>query len=754
MIRVLIAEDEEPLRSAIADLVASEDELEVVRAVASADEAIAAAAELAPDVALVDVRMPGGGANAARGIRARSPETRIVALSAYEDEATVLELLRAGAVGYLVKGIAAVEVVEAIRRAARGQASISIDVISRALDGLAGRAAERREAEQVIPHSEHRFRALLESAPDGVAIVDESGQIALVNAQTEELFGYTRDELIGKPIEILLPERARVRHVGHRAGYFSEPGTRPMGVDLELAGRRKDGTEFPVDISLSAIETSEGKLGAAFIRDMTERRAADELRRRGEERFGALLESAPDAVIIVDSERRIVLVNHRTEKLFGFERDELLGRPVEALLPEGVHAARPETHPRGGGIELSGRRKDGSVFPVDISLSAIDTESGPLLTAFVRDVSERRQAELAMRQLAAIVESSGVAIIGKNLEGTILSWNRAAERIYGYSADEMIGRSISTLLPPGSSDEFPGLLELLERGKEIEQIETRRIRKDGTVIDVSLSFSAVRDANGALVGTSTIARDITIQKAQAELEREHAQRRVLLAHLVAAAEEERSRIAGDIHDDSIQAITAAGMRLQILRKSLDDPNQLRLLGELEQTIQLSIARLRHLLFELRPPVLDNEGLSAALEMYLHEAEGQSATHYRLDDKLSSQPPLETRTILYRIVQEALTNVRKHAKAANATVSLRNADGGYLALVDDDGVGFEAEAQETMPGHLGLASMRERAQLAGGWLRVEARPGAGTKVEVWIPRLPDTPQKADDLDEPAAGAAAA
>jgi PAS domain S-box-containing protein len=349
---------------------------------------------------------------------------------------------------------------------------------------------------------------------------------------------------------------------------------------------------------------------------------------------------------------------------------------------------------------------------------------------------------MAFRQLAAIVESSEDAIIGKSLDGAILTWNRGAERMYGYSTDEVIGRPISMLVPPSRPDELPRLITRIERGEDIEPIETTRTRKDGSEIEVSLKISAIRDVDGQIVGASTIARDITQAKARAALERDLAERRALLAHLVAAGEEERRRIAEDIHDDSIQAITAAGMRLQILRRTLEDPKQLGLLDELEQTIQLSISRLRHLLFELRPPVLDNEGLSAALEMYLAELEGQTGIDYRFEDSLRSQPSEDIRVILYRIAQEALTNARKHAQATRVTVSLEESEGGYVVRVADDGVGFSPGTVQPTPGHLGLASMRERATLAGGWLRIDTAPGRGTTIELWLPALAGRRQAPD------------
>lgn len=723
-IRVLVAEDEEPLRNAVVDLIASEAGLEVVGSAASADEAIELAGELAPDVAIVDVRMPGGGPCAALGICARSPATRVIALSAYEDRATVLEMLRCGAVGYLVKGIPPVELLEAIRRAQEGHVTFSIDVIEGVADELAKATSE--ESHSVVTdlrRTEQRFRALVESAPDGVVIADADGRIVLVNKQTERIFGYRREELLDQPIETVLPEH--------------DPAT----AEKTLVGRCKDGREFPVEISLSAVNTEEGQLAIAFVRELTERLRIEEAQRRSDERLREVIESAPDAVIITDADGTIIVANQQCHELFGYPRDELLGKVVETLLPEAArdrhvrqrneYMSDPQTRPMGF-VDLDAVRRDGTEFPVDISLRAIDTDDGRVAIAFVRDMTTRRDNELAIKRLAAIVESSDDAIIGKALDGTILSWNRGAERMYGYSALEMVGKPISVLTRPDWPDEVPELIARLQKGEEIEQVETKRRRKDGAEIEVLLKISAVRDGAGQIVGSSSIGRDITQLKAHAELGRDLAERRALLARLVSAGEEERARIAGDIHDDSIQAITAASMRLQILRRKLDDPEQLKLLGDLEETIRLSIERLRHLLFELRPPVLDSEGLSAAIQMYLEDADEGSTTRYRLVDRLRSQPSAQTRTILYRIVQEALVNVRKHAAAASATVSLQETEGGYLVRIADDGVGFSVDEAKPVSGHLGLGAIRERAALAGGWMRIESAPEQGTTMEIWVP----------------------
>ena len=368
-LRVLIAEDEPSVRAALSDLVDSEPGLEVVGVAGDANAAIVAARELTPDVALVDVRMPGGGGpHAIRGMREVAPSIRIVAVSAYEDQPTVVEMLRAGAVGYLIKGGDPREILEAIRRAVRNQASLSGSVMASVIRELVDDIGERLEREAVLEQSERKFRDLLDSSPDAVVMIDVDGRILLVNQQTVGMFGYRAGDLTGRRIEILLPERFRERHIDHRAGYFADPRARSMGVGLELAGLRKDGTEFPVDISLSSIETDGRRVATAFIRDVSGRERIAEARRREEERLAALLDSAPDAVVIIDPNGQIVLVNKQTEQLFGYPRADLLGEPIETLLPErfgerhrrhrAAYFRDPRTRPMGFGLELAGLRRD------------------------------------------------------------------------------------------------------------------------------------------------------------------------------------------------------------------------------------------------------------------------------------------------------------------------------------------------------------------------------------------------------------
>ena len=206
----------------------------------------------------------------------------------------------------------------------------------------------------------------------------------------------------------------------------------------------------------------------------------------------------------------------------------------------------------------------------------------------------------------------------------------------------------------------------------------------------------------------------------------------LFTDFVSAGELERRRVAESIHDDSIQVIAAMGMRLQMLRRAIADPEQLEMLAEAERAVQLSITRLRHLVYELHPPGLEQEGLAVALALALDWSKRDSAADYRLVDEFVSRPSTPQSAILFRIAQEALANVRDHAAASNVTVTLLERDGGHAVRIADDGCGFKTALEPGEAEGYGFVSMRARVRLGGGSLRVESAPGVGTAVEAWLP----------------------
>jgi PAS domain S-box-containing protein len=462
----------------------------------------------------------------------------------------------------------------------------------------------------------------------------------------------------------------------------------------------------------------------------------------------AMVESSGDAIVGHTLDRRIVYWNRGAESIYGYAPDEVIGQPSSILMPPGQNELPGviERIRRGEQVEhyeTKRLRKDGAVIDVSVAVSRISTRDGEVVGVSVvgRDISERKRMEEALLRLAAIVDSSDDAIIGKTMDTTIVSWNRGAEQIYGYTAAEVIGRPISVLLPPGSEDEVPAIMERLRHGEKVDHYETKRQRKDATVIDVSVTVSPIKTRGGEIIGASAVARDITERK-QAEAARSHIARledsqaahRLLLERVFETQEQERRRIARELHDEAGQLMAS----LLVGLRALDDAKTVaeakaqaqRLRGIAAQAID-EVGRLAR---GLHSSVLDDHGLGVALQRYVAD---YSTTHNIATDLTLNEPDMvdlapAVQFAIFRIVQEALTNIARHSGASAISIRLARSPTTLETTIEDNGSGFEVNATGVRSAaHLGLQSMRERAAILGGTATVTSGSN-GTTIRVELP----------------------
>jgi PAS domain S-box-containing protein len=383
------------------------------------------------------------------------------------------------------------------------------------------------------------------------------------------------------------------------------------------------------------------------------------------------------------------------------------------------------------------------------------------------DITERKLAEKALAHLAAIVRSSDDAIIGRDLDGIITSWNAGAERLYGYSAKEVIGKPASLLHPPDRGDEERRILAALRRGETTEHYETVRIAKDGRRIDVALTISPIRNADGTIIGSSKIARDISERKrteaeleawrhelelrveertvelavAHKQLQAQIEERKRLEAEIARVIESEQLRLGQELHDGLGQQLAGMSYMMGALKVKLDrasEPNA-REVQKIEKLLLQSVEQVRNLAKGFYPVELERRGLFFALREIAHTTEQSFGVRcaVQVNDDASIEPKGPAAIQLFRIAQEAVYNAIKHAKAKQITIQLATTDGRTLLIVQDDGVGLPVSVQETKG--MGLRIMDYRARMIGAQFGLSKGPGGGTIVTCSFPdRLADVP----------------
>ncbi len=459
--------------------------------------------------------------------------------------------------------------------------------------------------------------------------------------------------------------------------------------------------------------------------------------KESDRRFSELLGRVELLASMIDRDGRVIYCNDHFIAVTGWRRKEIIGRDVFTFLipPENVPAVKDvfarllEDKSTTSEVEILTRHGDRRL--VRWSSTILRSAAGEVIgsASIGHDVTDERRAQFNNKLLASIVESTDDAVIATTLDGTVTSWNPGAERIFGYRASEMIGRSVFLLAPDDRHAEVKANLARIAAAERIQQVETVRRHRDGRLLDLSITLSPLIDETGRIVGSSAITRDIGDRKAA-----EHALRD--LSHKLFIAEDlERGRIAKELHDSTAQNLIAVMMSLESVRESAStrSPHDARQLEDCLAVLESSTHDIRTLAYVLHPARFDEDGLVGALQHYVAGFVERTGIRMTLDlqphfQRLSS----EVEMILFRLVQEALGNIHRHARAKTGTILLRRDETSARLEVSDAGCGLPLDAAgNPVKIGVGIAGMRERTRQIGGSFDLESGPN-GTTIRVTVP----------------------
>ena len=600
---------------------------------------------------------------------------------------------------------------------------------------------ERGEAEE-------RFRLVVEGAPIGMIMVNQAGLILLVNSQIEKMFGYSRSELLGQPIELLVPVRFRNQHPGHRKTFFAAPSQRTLGIGWELYGLHKNGSEFPLEIGLNPIKTADGVMVMASIIDITERK-------RVEGQFKVVVQSAPFGLVMLDESGAMLLVNPQLEKQFGYSQQELLGQPIELLVPERFRhrdLAHQQSFHRaltsraaGEGCDFYGLRKDGSEFPAEIALNPIDSSFGLRTLAIVADISERKRLERQSRLGEFAVDHSSVATFWITPDGKVFRVNQAACNILGYSEEELLRMTVADFNPAYTVDTWMAHWQELKDKQHITYESSLR-HKEGHMVLVEISNTFLT-FEGQEYNVKFVA-DIADRKRAEEYGE---QQKVELGRSNSELEQFAQVASHDLQEPLRMVSSYCGLLARRYKGKLDK--------DADEFIDFAVdgaTRMKHLIDDLL--YYSRVGRKSKPFTAINSSDCMKATLANLGLAIEEAHAVITcdplpivladSGQLTQVFQNLIDNALKFRSDQDARIHLSarclpGSDGlsQWEFSVRDNGVGFEQQydervfvifqrlhTREQYPGSgIGLAITKKIIERHGGRIWLESKPGAGTTV---------------------------
>jgi PAS domain S-box-containing protein len=592
------------------------------------------------------------------------------------------------------------------------------------------------ESNAALRENEEMFKGLFEHAPDAVIAVDQDGKIVLVNVQGEEVFGYSREEMIGQPVEMLMPGAFSRRHKKHLAEYMKDPHVRPMGISLPLYGKRKDGSLFPADINLGPLHMAGKVMVMATVRDTTDRKKAEEAILEREKLLTTAAQAAPINFFRIDQQGvvRFSLGQGLSRHL---DQLELEGKSIYDLYREMPGAIEGFRRALAGETHTSMLEAGARVY--ETTYAPLSSEEGEIhgVVGVSSDVTRHRQVEEALLEREAhfrtIFNNTTLGIFLLDTRGRMIETNMEMQSLLGYSDEELRKMDFSALVQPEDRTSVQKMMSDLQQGKtEGFQAEKRFASKDNRILWFRITLSLFREENGAPRFGIGMMENITTQK-QMEAELAEVQRR-----LADSAELERLNLAQELHDGPLQDLQAMSFKLALLETFPDDAEAQAELRSLQDELGRAVRSIRSTCGELRPPSLAPFGLQKAIESHAeHFREENDQIQVELDLMRDAKMlPERVRMALFRIYQQSMVNIARHSGARRVQVVFRFNDQQIELGITDDGKGFDIPGRWVdlvRQGHFGLVGSKERAESIGGRLEIQSAPGSGTAIMVTVPR---------------------